>query len=671
MPRCYPFSPRALRTAFWHLRVGGLEQLRTHLRRRDLGLTVDPVQSAALSRRRRRSAGPKAGGSSLPVGSRAGVVPSDSPAGYAVDFLPAEPLERPARFADLVVATILDDFSTIAWGHEFTAVPVTPEGWHDELVAKMPDLLLVESAWAGSGGAWTSQLTGPHAPSTALQDLVAWCRERRIATVFWNKEDPPHFEDFLETARLFDVVFTSDERMVPRYKEVLGHEAVASLPFAAQDAVHHPVRPAHGFHERDVAFAGMYFAHKFPERRGQMDLLLSAAARVSPKMTTGLEIFSRFLSADSRYQFPEPFNRHVVGSLPYSKILTAYRAYKVFLNVNSVTDSPSMCARRIFEITATGTPIVTTRSEAVPHFFRQDEVPVVDTPAEAEGIIRALVRSPELNDRMVHRAQRTIWDAHTYSHRAVEVLEAAGLTRDRSGKAFAERLRLPTVSALVSTHRPHQLQHVLSTLAAFENVDLEVIVLTHGFAVDSALLQAQASEAGLEHVRFLHASKDVPLGECLNRLVAVAEGEVLTKVDDDDLYGPEYLADLLRARRFSGADVVGKQAHYMHLENQDATLLRFREREHRFTDFVMGPTLTAAADVFRDHPFNPVDNGEDTAFLRSVARDGGRIYSADRFNFCQVRKGDPGLHAWTVSDAELLGTGDLQYYGMNNRNLTV
>ena len=111
-------------------------------------------------------------------------------------------------------------------------------------------------------------------------------------------------------------------------------------------------------------------------------------------------------------------------------------------------------------------------------------------------------------------------------------------------------------------------------------------------------------------------------------------------MDDDDLYGEFYLHDLLRAREFSGADVVGKHAHYMYLAGTDATLLRFPWMEHRFTDRVMGPTITAGRDVFRAHPFEDRNRGEDTAFLEAVGQAEGRIYSADRFNFTQMRHGE-------------------------------
>src|SRR5699024_12329470 len=115
-----------------------------------------------------------------------------------------------------------------------------------------------------------------------------------------------------------------------RCREALGHEKIAARPFAAQPAVYDPVRPQPGHQERDVALAGMFVAHKFPERREQMEVLLGGALDASARMDTGLEIFSRFLGDDERYQFPGELADRVVGSLPYDRMLTAYKAYKVF-----------------------------------------------------------------------------------------------------------------------------------------------------------------------------------------------------------------------------------------------------------------------------------------------------------------------------------------------------
>ena len=101
----------------------------------------------------------------------------------------------------------------------------------------------------------------------------------------------------------------------------------------------------------------------------------------------------------------------------------------------------------------------------------------------------------------------------------------------------------------------------------------------------------------------------------------------------------------------------------------DATLLRFAEREHRYTDFVMGPTIVATRDLAERVKFAAVARGEDTGFLRSAVDAGARVFSADRYNFVQVRAG--AAHTWDVTDAELLASGEVQFYGRADQHVLV
>ncbi|MDQ0865776.1 glycosyltransferase [Arthrobacter globiformis] len=569
---------------------------------------------------------------------------------------------RPALVSELAelssqrprVGVILDDFSALALGFEWDCVHLSPHTWQDELTEQSVDFVFAESAWQGHKKLWAGKIAGQDHSDSALAELAAWCRDSGVPTVFWNKEDPPHYDDFLNAAKLFEYVFTSDANMLNAYQRDLGHDRVDVLPFAAQPALHNPVRPKHGWHERDIAFGGMYFTEKYPERRDQLNLLLGAAEAASASMETGLEIFSRQMGGDPKYQFPKPFADRVVGSLDYPEMVTAYKAYKTFLNVNSVVDSPSMCSRRVFEIIASGSNVVTTPSAAINTHFSSDEVfTVVDRP-EAESLLRALHRNPELGDRQRHRGQRRIWREHTYEIRSNQVL-AAVAPQLMNGRAR------PTVSALVSTIRPWQLDHVFQTIGSQADVELELVLLCHGFEPESDHLRRLQAEHGVEHLTLLHADRTKALGDCLNLCVTSASGEVLTKMDDDDFYASNYLSDQLYALDYSRASVVGKQAHYVHLAERNATILRFAEWEHRYTRAIMGPTIMAAAEVFRSHPFADLTSGEDTGFLRDVVRAGGTIYAADRFNFCQQRAATG--HTWQVDEGALLATGELKFFG--------
>lgn len=614
------------RKALWHFRHGGMSQVREWRRRERLGLNA-----------------------------------TTSTKGFRpLDVAPVSSSHRGLSFPSIRLGVIMDDFSLAAWGGEFAVTPVTPSSWATEIDAI--DLLFVESAWNGNGGAWQYKLTGAAAPAPQLQDLVAACQKRGIPTVFWNKEDPPHFDDFLDTAKLFDVVFTSDSNMIPAYIEALGHDRVQALPFAAAPAIHNPIRERGTEPAGDLAFAGMYFAHKYPERREQMNLILGAAVDASRWMDNGLSIYARFQDKDENYRYPAEFAAHVVGELPYASMVSAYQKYKVFLNVNSVVDSPSMCARRVFEITASGTPVISTRSAAIPRFFPDDEVPIVDDRQRASWMMRALVSSTMTRERMVHKAQRRIWESHTYEHRAHQVLDAAGI----------EHVWNPTPSAtiMVSTNRPHQLDHVIAQAGQQVGIDLQLAILSHGFKMDEADILAKARDAGITDTVLLHGDPSLELGDCLNRLIDVAEGQYAAKFDDDDLYRPHYLRDAINAQRFSGADLVGKQAVFLYLGSTDTVILRSPEREHRWSTFVAGPTFVGPTDTFRATRFASRTHGEDTTFLRHLLDAGGSVYSADRFNFMQIR-GRSGDHTWTPDDLEILANSRAETIGLSLDHITV
>lgn len=616
---------RTLRTAIWHLRNGGLSQVNTWYKRRRVSQRVAEAPTTIST-------------SSLQSVDLAEIFPP----------LPAA--ERDSVFSNLSVGVILDEFSMECFGYEWNLIPLSRRTWRQQL--DDVDFVFLESAWNGNAGEWKYQLTGDSGPKGDTIALLSACRARGIRVVFWNKEDPPHFDDFLPLAKLCDVVFTSDSRLLERYQTELGHNRVAVLPFAAQPAIHSPARPAQNFAVRDIAFAGMYFAHKFPERREQMDMLLGAAADASGRMEYGLEIFSRFLGDDDRYQFPGKLAEHVIGSLPYRNLLTAYKYYKVFLNVNSVVDSPSMCARRIFEIIAAGTPVVTTPSAATCEFFPRDELPQPESRHDAELILRAFVRSRELRERTVHKAQRRIWREHTYSKRAMTVMDSLNITYENP---FPQ-----SISAVVSTNRPDHLDSVIATHAKQLHNDRQLVLVTHGFEVPPDFA-GRAKDAGIDNFVVVHVPGDRTLGECLNAGVAASSGDVIAKMDDDDIYGEHYLSDQLAALRYSNADLVGKQAHYLHLRGRNIVMCRFPEREHRFTDLVMGPTLIGSRKLFEQFPFAHRTLGEDTDLQRRLVEADASIYSADRFNFVQVR-GDHA-HTWSVDDDLLLANSDVHSYG--------
>ncbi len=567
--------------------------------------------------------------------------------------VPSGPVARP----DVTAAVILDDFSELALGYEWRQVPVTPERWKAQLSSSRPDLLFVESAWNGNAGAWRLAMTGEQGPSDELRALVEGCRSLGIPTVFWNKEDPPNYDRFIETARLFDHVFTVDAGRLPDYERDLGHSRVGLLPFGAQPRIHTPVRHGAG-RSREVAFAGSYFADKHDERRRQMEYVLE------PALPLGLEIFSRMAGRDKRYQFPKVYAGSLVGSLPYRRMLGAYTAYKVFLNVNSVVESPTMCARRLFELSAAQTPVLSGPAASIEPFFG-DTIRVTHDAEETGRELRALLQHAEYRDRLALRAHRRVFDEHLYGHRVDTVLESVGITRPARDRS---------ISAVVPTMRPDQVSHVMRFVAAQAHEDVELVLVTHGFELDADKARVQAQEAGLAEDRLVLVSRDTSesLGALMNAGVVAASGRYVAKMDDDNVYAAHYLSDLVRAFDYTQASVVGKWAHYAHLTATGATLLRFPDSEHRYVDLVQGGTLLLERDLAMRLRFEDLPRRVDTTFLEKVRAEGAKVYSTDRFNFVSVRAATPDGHTWPISDVELLSRqGRLVFHGDPTEHVTV
>ncbi|GAA5021555.1 methyltransferase domain-containing protein [Actinopolymorpha pittospori] len=548
---------------------------------------------------------------------------------------PDGPVARP----DLTVAAILDKFSEAALAYEWNQVQPGPQDWQEMLEATRPDLLFVESAWWGNAGRWRAIVTAAGAPKQQLCDLVAWCRQRSIPTVFWNKEDPSHFNKFIETAKLFDHVFTVDADSVPHYREVLGHDRIGLLHFGAQPRVHNPVSVPGG-RKYPVAFAGTYYTHKHRERVVQMDTVLA------PAREFGLHIFNR-IHDNPVYRFPAAYADHVVGTLPYEQMLTAYKAYKVFLNVNSVTGSPTMCARRVFELSACATPVVSGHSRALEEVFG-DLVQLSQSPADTTTALKELLGDDETRDRRGHLAMREVFTKHTYGHRVDTVLGALGRPTTRPE---------PTVSVILSTCRPEQLTHAIEQVAQQVHRPLQLVMVLHGIGIEPEVVQDKARAAGIHDVVVRAADAGLSLGACLNLGIEAADGRYLAKMDDDNLYGEHYLADLLHAFSYTSAGVVGKGAHYVQLQASGVTILRFDHLEHTRSKRVQGGTIVAEGDLLRQLRFADLPRGVDSDLLRRVRAEQAEIYSADRFNFVSVRRDDPSTHTWKISDDELMATG--------------
>lgn len=330
-------------------------------------------------------------------------------AGYAawmlygkMAFRGAPPVFSPGGAIGVRIGLICDQMTYEDFRSECAVVLLTPRNWRGVLERTPPDLLFCESAWSGAGdsrGCWRGQIYRNHRVAfehrRTLFLILKRCGELRIPTVFWNKEDPTFFgdrqHDFVDTALRFDYIFTTAEECIPRYR-ALGHREVHLLQFGFSPRLFNPMGSA--TMREQAFFAGSWYQDR-PERCRDMRQLFAYVREHGLPLT----IFDRNSGRKgSGNRFPEEFRTCVKPSVPFSELSALTKQYLYAVNVNTVKDSKTMFARRVYEMMAENHVIISNRSEGMELEFPEgvwycgEEAPRDDPAARRRNLERVFLR---------------------------------------------------------------------------------------------------------------------------------------------------------------------------------------------------------------------------------------------------------------------------------------
>jgi spore maturation protein CgeB len=502
----------------------------------------------------------------------------------------------------------------------------------------------VESAWQGVDSTWQYQLTNiEKKPRSKIRELINYCKEKKLKTVFWNKEDPANYRIFIETARLFDYIFTTDKAIIHKYKKNLGYDkSVFALPFAAQPVIHNPVNSSYKDKE-NVAFAGTWYRKRHAGRQKELEMILKAAKPF------GLSIFDRMYeyTKSNYYHFPAQFQENIIGCLDYSTMSAAYRMFKVFLNVNTVNDSPSMFSRRVFEILASGTNVLSTDSFGIRRMFKKI-VPICRSADDVKEKLRHLLDDREYSQRLSLLGIRKINKLHLYRHRFEYLITILGLTKNE-GKNNIEK---NGVSVITPTNRPQFADNIFANYQKQKYTAKELIIILNKDSLN--LKEWEEKAKAYQNVTVYQLPEEKTLGECLNFGVGKSKYSYVSKFDDDNYYAPYFLTDLMHAFNYTDADIVGKGTYFSYLEGKRLLALRFPGYENRFVKFLSGSALIIKKEVLDRVKFINKSQGEDTAFIKECVNNGFKLYSTDKYNYACVRRPNPNEHTWKITEKEYL-----------------
>lgn len=561
---------------------------------------------------------------------------------------------------------VMDEFteacilSALPKGHRLSR-----ESFISQLSMTNSTMLFLESTWNGNSGKWKGAMTydNPfHEQKLALKAAMQIAKAKSLRTVFYNKEDPMHFDRFLPIAAEADVIFTSDSDCVDRYRRHFPGKTVEVMKFAAPSATCNP-QSAPMFEDRkSIAFAGGYYGENHDDRVEQMDYILPAIEALNGT------IFDRHSEQPAeRYRYPQRYQSFCHPSISYSKMVEQYRQFKVFLNVNTIVSSPTMLSRRVYELLACGTPVISSPSAAIIEQFG-DAVTVVDSAEQAIAESRRLVTDKNYWMKRSHLGYRHVMNGNTYDDRAAQIMHAS----NDINMGYEQ----PFVSIITPTKEPGDYVRIIENAFAQTHDKLELVV---GFGYlysesDVAYFIDRFEEESRRtgrtiRLRHVHFREKVLLGYKLNVLMHEAMGEVIAKMDDDDYYGPNYVSDMLLPMRWGNFDLIGKNQTFWYDVQSNKYYLKNLRGAHRTMDLVFGATFVGRRTMFLRNPFPERRTGEDTLQLAQLKSNGYHIYSADPFNFCITRRASQ--HTWDLpagfweKDCETLPEG----FGLDDINI--
>ena len=278
--------------------------------------------------------------------------------------------------------------------------------------------------------------------------------------------------------------------------------------------------------------------------------------------------------------------------------------------------------------------------------------------AELHGLMSTGVRGAgaAAREALSIAMRRAALRTHSLSARTRQVCAAAG----------AAPPPLPRVSVLLATRRPALLADAVANVARQVYPRIELVLALHGPGFEPDVFEPDLVEDALAGfapaVKVVRAAEEQVLGAVLNQAVDEASGPLLTKMDDDDVYGPEHLWDLVLAHEYSGAALVGKFPATVYLARLDRTVRCRRVVSETWSRSITGGAmLLARADLERAGGWRRRPRHVDLALIEDVARMGGGVYRTHDAGYLLVRHGD--RHTWERGDARFLDGAEAVHDG--------
>lgn len=304
-------------------------------------------------------------------------------------------------------------------------------------------------------------------------------------------------------------------------------------------------------------------------------------------------------------------------------------------DVASYHANPTERAGTLVRLAARGTPI---------HVADRDPRLAPLLGSQLLDLLTADIEDADVTTRELHsiRMRRLALKNHAFDARLRQICRVV----------LKEPPVVPSVSIILATNRPKFLEWAIANVRKQNYPRLELVLALHGNHFDHPTVENAIAPLSCP-VEIVRIGGEDPFTVVLNAATTAANGELVAKMDDDDLYDEHHVWDLVLAHDYSGAHLVGKGAEIVYLQRQDQTIERYRNQAETYSRSVAGGTLLIARDhVDAIGGWQGVPPKVDWTLIDNVIRSGGLAYRTHGTGYVLIRHGQ--RHSWNPDDGYFL-----------------
>jgi hypothetical protein len=249
-----------------------------------------------------------------------------------------------------------------------------------------------------------------------------------------------------------------------------------------------------------------------------------------------------------------------------------------------------MFSRRVFELMACGTPVVSTYARGIEDMFESDAVWLVGSRTEADEALNTLMTDDDEWRRRSLAGIREVFSGHTYAHRLNEIFECLGLDK---------RISIdPKINLVAQAESQAEIETLVQSAQRQSYRNFEMAI-----ACEPDLLRSTTTSS--ERLRLLEQEQ---LDSWLKN--ASSEGALAGQLSPFANYGEHYLRDLVNASVYQ-PDAIGWA----------------KALDHDLFDFDGEADLDGTLWKAPEFPMEEVGNGASTRIRQS------NLYIADSDQF--------------------------------------